>query len=155
MLPRNRLLARVRQLRREGRSIVTTNGSFDLLHAGHVRYLEEARRQGDILVVGLNTDASVRRNKGPNRPIVPQAFRAQMLAALTCVDYVTLFDEKDPRRLLGLIRPDVHVNGAEYGKNCIESGVVRKAGGRLHLIPKFHGLSTSRLLRKIRSLPKI
>lgn len=78
-----------------------------------------------------------------------------MLAALACVDYVTLFEEKDPRHLLSLIRPDVHVNGAEYGRNCIESGVVRRAGGRLHLIPKHHGLSTSTLLRKIRNLPTI
>lgn len=130
---------------------MTTNGSFDLLHAGHAKYLQLARAEGDVLIVGLNSDRSVHSYKGPTRPIVPQRHRAAMLAALECVDFVTIFHERDPRRLLSIIRPDVHVNGSEYGANCIESGVVKHHGGRLHLIPKFFGLSTSRLLGRIRA----
>ena len=133
-------------LRAQAKRIVTINGSFDLLHSGHLYILNEARRQGDVLVVGLNSDASVRGYKGPNRPVVPEQHRAEMLLALRMVDYVHIFDEADPRAFLQQIRPDVHVNGMEYGEDCIERLTVTDAGGVLHVVPRLPGLSTSGLL---------
>jgi D-glycero-beta-D-manno-heptose 1-phosphate adenylyltransferase len=125
------------------------NGSFDVLHSGHLHILSEARRQGDVLVVGLNSDASVRRYKGPDRPIVPERQRAEMLLALRMVDYVHVFDEADPIAFLEEVRPDVHVNGAEYGEDCVESETVRHRGGRLHLVDRIAGLSTSGLVGSV------
>ena len=129
--------------------IVTVNGSFDVLHAGHLHILKEAKQQGDVLVVGLNSDASVRANKGPKRPVVPQAQRADMLLALRFVDYVHIFDEPVPMVFIAAVRPDVHVNGAEYGEDCVEAGVVREIGARLHLVPRIDGLSTSALIERL------
>jgi len=137
------------RLRAEGKTILTTNGSFDLLHAGHVRYLREARAQGDVLFVGLNSDASVRGYKGANRPFVGERDRAELLAALEMVDYVVIFDEKEPMRFIEAIRPHVHINGSEYGAECIEAPTVRRLGGRLHLIDRIEGLSTTALARRI------
>jgi len=136
-------------LRALGKRIVTVNGTFDVLHAGHLHILKEAKQQGDVLVVGLNSDASVRANKGPKRPVVPQAQRADMLLALRYVDYVHIFDEPVPMVFIAAVRPDVHVNGAEYGEDCIESGVVREVGARLHLVPRIDGLSTSALIERL------
>ena len=136
-------------LRAKGKRIATINGSFDVLHSGHLHILNEARRQGDVLIVGLNSDASVSAYKGPNRPIVPERQRAEMLLALRMVDYVHIFDEPDPISFLNEIRPDVHVNGSEYGANCIESDSVRKGGGIIHIVEKRPGLSTTRLLEAI------
>ena len=120
LVPRPSLRSLAATLRAKGKRLVTVNGSFDLLHAGHLYILEQARRQGDVLIVGLNSDASVRAHKGPTRPIVSERQRAQMLLALRMVDYVHIFDEPDPIAFLSEINPDVHVNGAEYGENCIE-----------------------------------
>lgn len=147
LLSRSDLAMQADLLRKQGKQIVTINGSFDLLHRGHVHILREARRQGDVLIVGLNSDASVRRYKGSNRPVVGEADRAEMLLALRMVDYVHLFDEDDPRAFLAEVRPDVHVNGAEYGTDCIEADVVRAHGGRLHLVPRLPGFSSSDIIR--------
>ncbi|MFH1850501.1 MAG: adenylyltransferase/cytidyltransferase family protein [archaeon] len=138
-----------RQLRKEGRAIVTCNGCFDIIHAGHVRFFHEAKNQGDVLIVAINSDASVRRIKGSARPINCQEDRCRVVAALGCVDYVTVFDEDDPREILSVIRPAVHANGEEYGEECIEAEVVKKNGGRIHLIRKIGGLSTSGLLKML------
>lgn len=151
LLARGQLAPMANSLRAHGKKIVTVNGSFDLLHAGHVHILEEARRQGDVLIVGLNSDASVRGYKGAGRPIVPEDQRARMLLALRAVDYVHLFDESVPMPFLLEIKPHVHVNGAEYGADCIEAPLVKENGGRIHIVEKIPGLSTSDLLGKIRS----
>jgi D-beta-D-heptose 7-phosphate kinase/D-beta-D-heptose 1-phosphate adenosyltransferase len=150
MLTRVALRPAAARLRGQGKRIVTINGSFDVLHAGHLHILEEARRQGDVLIVGLNSDASVRGYKGPGRPIVPEQQRAQMLLALRVVDYVHIFNESDPIAFLSEVRPDVHVNGAEYGQDCVESGVVKDGGGRLHLVGRVAGLSTTDVVGKLR-----
>jgi rfaE bifunctional protein nucleotidyltransferase chain/domain len=139
-------------LRSCGKTIVTLNGSFDLLHAGHLQIIFEAAQQGDVLIAALNSDASIRAYKSPSRPIVPLSYRLQMMAALEFVDYVTWFDETDPRSLLSRICPDVHVNGSEYGENCIEADTVRKNGGRIHIVPLVPGLSTSQIIAKIQTL---
>src|SRR5690606_16841370 len=136
-------------LRAQGRRIVTINGAFDVLHAGHLHILEDARAQGDVLVVGLNSDASVKRYKSPDRPFVSEGDPARMLLALRCVDYVHVFDEDVPMAVLEVVKPDVHVNGSEYGVDCIEAPVVRKHGGRIHIVEKVPGLSTSALVAKI------
>src|SRR3989338_3613429 len=119
--------------RKEGKTIVTINGTFDILHKGHEFILKSAKKQGDMLIVGLNTDSSVKQNKGPGRPINGEKARAMMLANFPFVDYVVLFDEKTPIELLEEIRPDVHVNGSEYGKECIEAPTVKKHGGKIYI----------------------
>ena len=107
------------RLRRRGKRIVFTNGCFDLLHIGHLRYLQRARRQGDRLVVAINSDRSVRKIKGPPRPLLPQAERAEVLAALSCVDYVTVFDEPDPLAVITALQPDFLIKGSDWGQNKI------------------------------------
>ena len=144
--------------RRDGRTVVFTNGAFDLLHAGHVTYLAAARALGDVLVVGLNSDQSVRGYKGPNRPLVPETQRGVVLAALRAVDYVTLFESPTAEPLVAALRPDVYVKGGDYahpaggdGKNLPEARIVLGYGGRVELIQYLAGLSTTALLAKIRS----
>lgn len=139
------------RLRNEGFSIATLNGSFDMMHAGHLFIIHEAAMQGDKLIVGLNSDASIKKYKSPTRPIISLEHRLEMIAALEFVDYVTWFDETDPREFLSQIKPDVHVNGSEYGSECIESEVVKANGGRLHLVPRIPGLATSQIIEKIRA----
>jgi D-beta-D-heptose 7-phosphate kinase/D-beta-D-heptose 1-phosphate adenosyltransferase len=151
LVPRDALARLAATLRAKRRRLVTVNGSFDVLHSGHLHILNEARRQGDVLIVGLNSDASVRRYKGPARPIVPERQRAEMLLALRMVDYVHVFDEADPIAFLSEVMPDVHVNGSEYGEDCIESETVRRNGGRIHLVERLPGLSTSGLLDRVRA----
>jgi D-glycero-beta-D-manno-heptose 1-phosphate adenylyltransferase len=126
--PAARWLLWRRPLRTKGRRIVTINGSFDLLHAGHLFILSQARQQEDVLIVGLNSDASVKGYKGDERPLVSERQRAEMLLALRTVDYVHIFDELNPIAFLNEVKPDVHVNGAEYGADCIESETVRLNG---------------------------
>ena len=140
---------RVTQLKKSGKTIATLNGSFDLLHAGHLHIIFEASKLADVLIVALNSDASVRGYKGEGKPLVPLQYRLQLISALGFVDYVTWFDELDPRAILGKICPDVHVNGAEYGENCIEKEVVVAGGGRLHLVERIDGLSTTDIIKKI------
>ncbi len=144
------VLAFRERARADGRTVVTTNGAFDLLSAAHVRLLRRAKDEGDVLIVGVNSDLSVRTLKGDRRPIVPGAQRAEIIAALSCVDAVFLFNDLDPRRWLLLLQPDVHVNSAEYGENCVESPVLREIGARLVLVPRSTDvLSTSDYVAKI------
>lgn len=149
---REEITAIVEKARSENKMIVTLNGSFDLLHTGHLDILEEAAKQGDLLIVGLNSDRSVKSYKGDSRPIIPEEHRARMLASLECVDYVTLFDEPTSLAFVESVRPDVHVNGADYGEDCIESPIVKKYGGRIHIVPFKTPISTSKIIGKIRSL---
>ncbi|MCB1108536.1 MAG: adenylyltransferase/cytidyltransferase family protein [Chlamydiia bacterium] len=150
MLPREALAKKVHELRAASKTIATLNGSFDLLHAGHLHMIFEASKQADVLIVALNSDASIKQYKSPDRPIIPLKDRMSMMAALGFVTYVTSFDETDPRALLEQIRPDVHVNGSEYGHNCIEAPVVKSAGGRIHIVDLIPGLSTTNILEKIK-----
>lgn len=141
---------KLKSLRERKLTIATINGSFDLLHAGHLFILHEASKQADRLIVALNSDRSIQKYKSPLRPIVTLQYRLEMMSALSFIDYVTWFDETDPRELLAKINPDVHVNGAEYGENCIEAEVVKKGGGRLHLVPRIPSLATTALIEKIK-----
>jgi rfaE bifunctional protein nucleotidyltransferase chain/domain len=150
VLTRDALLARLRRPR--GRRVVFTNGVFDVLHRGHVDYLARARALGDLLVVGVNTDASVRRlGKGSDRPVNPQDDRAYVLAGLFSVDYVTLFDEDTPRELISALRPDVLVKGGDYTRDTIVGAdEVEAAGGRVETIPLVPGRSTTSILQRVR-----
>jgi D-glycero-beta-D-manno-heptose 1-phosphate adenylyltransferase len=138
--------------KRSGKIIATLNGSFDLLHAGHLHIIHEASQRADILVVALNTDASIKRYKSPSRPLIPLKERMELVAALNMVDYVTWFDEDDPRAILAALRPDIHVNGAEYTSNCIEADTIKSFGGTLHLVNRIPGLSTSMIIEAIQNL---
>ncbi len=149
MIPPEAVEAKVAELRAQGKRIATLNGSFDLLHAGHLEIIYQASLQADVLIVALNTDRSIQEYKSPLRPIVSLQYRLPMMAALEMVDYVTWFDEADPRRILSLIKPDVHVNGSEYGNDCIEAEVVKQGGGRVHIVALVPGLSTSHVIKKI------
>jgi rfaE bifunctional protein nucleotidyltransferase chain/domain len=136
--------------RRAGRRVVFTNGVFDLLHPGHIRYLRAARGEGDVLIVGLNSDRSVRAIKGPSRPITPEQERAEILSALTFVDAVAIFDEDTPAEIIRLVQPDVLVKGADWGANAIVGrDTVEARGGRVVRMPVEEGWSTSELLKKM------
>ncbi len=137
------------RLRAAGRKLVFTNGAFDILHAGHVTYLQFAREQGDALCVGLNSDASVRRYKGDLRPVNPQDDRALVLAALECVDYVVIFDEDEPKELIGEIIPDVLVKGADWAHYVSGRDIVEAHGGRVVLAQMVEGRSTSNTIQRI------
>ncbi len=153
LLAREQLLDRyARDRRAPGQRVVFTNGVFDILHRGHVEYLYAARALGDILVVGLNSDSSVRRLKGPRRPLNPEYDRALVLAGLGCVDAVTLFDEDTPHQLIAALLPDVLVKGGDYRpEEVVGRPEVEAAGGRLVLIPFVEGRSTTGLVERIRS----
>lgn len=140
---------RVAEVREKNFRIATLNGSFDILHSGHLYMIFEAAKQADVLIVALNTDRSIKEYKNPLRPIIPLEDRVKMMASLAMVDHVTWFDETDPRALLARIRPDVHVNGAEYGENCLEADIVRAHGGMIHIVPVVPELSTSQIIKKI------
>lgn len=150
LLRRDELVTARQSLRHQGERVVFTNGCFDLLHAGHVQYLQAARALGDRLVVGLNADASVRQLKGPHRPIVPQAERAQVLAALACVDYVTIFEEPTPLQLITALQPDVLVKGGDYkAATIVGHDEVVARGGQVHIVPYVAGLSTTEIIAQI------
>ena len=149
LVERSELAILVARLKAQGKTIVTTNGSFDLLHIGHVTMLQEAKALGETLIVGVNSDRSIRRYKGKSRPICPEAHRAGMLAALECVDYVTIFDELTPIELLKILQPHIHVNSPEHGNDCVEREVVEQHGGRIHLSALVDGMSTTELLRRV------
>ncbi len=138
-------------LRREGRVISFTNGCFDILHYGHVSYLEAAKKQGRVLIVGMNSDASVRGLKGPLRPIVPQDQRAAVLAGLACVDFVVFFDDPTPYALISALKPDILIKGADWkGKEVAGADVVKAHGGRVEFIKYIERLSTTNIVEKIR-----
>lgn len=153
VLPRDQLFSVLSGERAKGKRIVFTNGCFDLMHIGHTRYLQAAKALGDILVVGVNSDVSVRTlDKAPDRPIVPEAQRAEVLAALGCVDFVVIFDESDPRQLIAAVQPDVLVKGGDWMiDQIIGRELVEARGGVVKTIPLVPGLSTTGLLQRIRS----
>jgi D-beta-D-heptose 7-phosphate kinase/D-beta-D-heptose 1-phosphate adenosyltransferase len=137
-------------LKTKGKRIVFTNGCFDLLHIGHIRYLEEARSLGDILVVGVNSDRSVRGLKGPNRPILPEEERAEILSGLECVNYITIFDEPTPLELISSLQPQVLVKGGDWTKEAaVGKEVVERLGGEVVILPFVEGSSTSNLIETI------
>jgi D-beta-D-heptose 7-phosphate kinase/D-beta-D-heptose 1-phosphate adenosyltransferase len=147
---RKGLLKIIKDLKAKRKRIVFTNGCFDLLHIGHVRYLEEAKALGDVLVVGVNSDTSVRKLKGPKRPILPEEERTEVLSGLGCVDYVTLFDEIDPLKLITSLHPDVLVKGGDWTKDQIVGREeVERSGGEVFVIPFVKGASTSNLIETI------
>jgi len=152
MLSRSDAAAFAQRLREAGKQVVFTNGVFDLIHPGHVRYLQEARSLGDALIVGVNADESVRRNKGEGRPVTPEGERAELIAALACVDAVTVFEEDTPADVIRAIQPDVLVKGADWAADQIVGReTVEARGGRVVRIAVEQGFSTTALLRKIRA----
>jgi len=141
--------------RARGRRVVATNGCFDLLHFGHVSYLQRARKLGDLLVVGLNGDRSVRELKGPGRPLVPQRQRAAVIAALACVDAVVIFPQKRAHRFLATVRPDIYVKGGDYRPETLdarERAVLTNLGSKIRILPFVKGFSTTRLIARIRKV---
>jgi D-beta-D-heptose 7-phosphate kinase/D-beta-D-heptose 1-phosphate adenosyltransferase len=154
ILSQEELIQATAREKRAGRRVVFTNGCFDLLHPGHVRCLAEARALGDVLVVAVNSDRSVRGNKGPERPLVSEQDRAEVLAALAAVDYVTIFDEPTPRELISRVLPSVLVKGADWPLEQVAGREeVEAAGGRVVSIPLASGYSTTSLVQRIRNSP--
>ena len=147
------LILTLKALRKSGKRIVFTNGCFDILHVGHVRYLAAARAKGDVLVLGLNSDTSVKSIKSDNRPVVSQDQRAEVLAALACVDYITIFDEPDPLTLIQAIEPDILAKGADWEETkIIGSDLVKSYGGKVVRIKVVPDISTSRIIRRVLEL---
>lgn len=147
------LLGKIAAYRRQGKKIVFTNGCFDILHWGHVSYLQQAKKNDSrVLVIGLNSDRSVRTlEKGPDRPVIPQKERAALLAAMSCVDYVVIFNEPTPEKLIGILKPDILVKGADWkGKVVAGADFVRSRGGRVEFIRYLSGLSTTNIIAKVR-----
>lgn len=160
-MPRNKLIAlqklkkHIGIARKKGKTIVFTNGCFDIIHAGHVRYLNKAKSLGDILVIGLNSDSSVRKIKGDKRPIVPQKERAEILSGLEAVDYVVLFNEPTPIKLIKTILPDILVKGADWASHeIVGADAVKAAGGKIKRVKLVQGRSTTNIIKKILELHK-
>lgn len=152
VVTQDELIFHVAEARRNGKRVVFTNGCFDLLHPGHTRGLEAARAMGDVLVVAINSDSSVRFLKGEDRPVIPQEERAEILAALEAVDYVVIFDELTPKELIARVLPDVLVKGGDWGRNeVVGREEVEAAGGRVESVSLVAGFSTSAILERIRS----
>jgi rfaE bifunctional protein nucleotidyltransferase chain/domain len=150
---REKLKELLNGLRQTGKTIVFTNGCFDILHVGHVRYLREAKKLGDILVLALNSDASVRVIKGEKRPLVPEDERADIMAALESTDYVILFDDATPQQLIEYLQPDILVKGGDWAETAIAGAdFVRASGGRVITIPLTEGRSTTNIVEKIRQV---
>jgi len=139
-------------LQENGETIATLNGSFDLLHPGHLEMIYQASQVADKLILLLNTDASIQAYKSENRPINPLEVRLQQIAALEMVDFVSWFADTDPRGILEKIRPNIHVNGGDYGEDCLESEVVKAHGGKIHIVELIEGYSSTNLIEKIKSL---
>lgn len=146
------LKSKIQDIKLENKTIATLNGSFDLMHAGHLHMIYEASKMADVLIIALNSDSSIKQYKSADRPIIALNDRLQMMAAIEFVDYVTWFDETNPCQVLEILKPDVHVNGQEYGENCIEAETVKANGGRLAIVPLVPGLSTSKIIEKIHNL---
>ncbi|MDU2063337.1 MAG: D-glycero-beta-D-manno-heptose 1-phosphate adenylyltransferase [Sporomusaceae bacterium] len=150
VIERDHLTKLGEMLRQQGKQVVFTNGCFDILHAGHVRYLNEARTLGDCLIVGLNSDASVQRLKGPSRPINQEADRAEVLAGLYAVDYVVIFSEQTAEPLVSELKPAIYVKGGDYSLDKLpEAAIVAAYGGKTVLVPEVKGRSTTRVIAKI------
>ncbi len=151
IMTRAKLSAFVKKAKKEGKKIVFTNGCFDILHAGHVRYLNKSKEFGDILIVGLNSDSSVKKLKGPSRPINSEYDRAEVLLGLKSTDYVIVFEEETPTKLLEKIKPDVYTKGADYTLETLpEASVVAKYGGQVKFIDLVEGKSTTKIIDKIK-----
>ena len=150
LIPRTEVVALSQRLRNEGRQVVFANGCFDLFHVGHVRYLEGARQQGDVLVVGVNSDRSVHQLKGEGRPLLPEDARAELLAAMECVDYVVIFDDATAESILRDLRPHVHCKGTDYTEATVpEREVIKDWGGRVAIVGDSKDHSTRDLLARI------
>ncbi|MDR0351863.1 MAG: D-glycero-beta-D-manno-heptose 1-phosphate adenylyltransferase [Opitutaceae bacterium] len=149
ILTRDQMKTEMAALRAAGKKVVFTNGAFDILHLGHLTYMTFARRQGDCLVVGLNSDASVKRYKGDKRPIVPEQERATLLAGLKCVDYVVIFDEDEPKELIAHILPDVLVKGEDWAHYVSGRDIVEARGGKVVLARMVEGRSTTNIIKKV------
>ncbi len=150
ILKREDLKKELEALRRQGRKIAFTNGCFDILHVGHVRYLREAKKTADVLVLALNSDISVRTIKGEKRPLVPQEERADVVAALESINYVTLFDEPTPLELIEYLRPDVLIKGGDWAEeNIVGRDSVKSWGGKVVVIPETEGASTTNIIDKV------
>ncbi|MGH7197490.1 MAG: D-glycero-beta-D-manno-heptose 1-phosphate adenylyltransferase [Candidatus Omnitrophota bacterium] len=148
-----RTVSLLKKEKKKGKKVVFTNGCFDILHVGHIRYLEKARLLGDVLVIGLNSDASVRKLKGAGRPVTRQKDRAEVLGALACVDHLVLFSDPTPERLIRAVRPDLLVKGGDWKKrDIVGSGFVESYGGKVRSLPYIGGFSTTGLLEKIKKL---
>jgi D-glycero-beta-D-manno-heptose 1-phosphate adenylyltransferase len=153
LIPRERIALLCNDLRLQGKKIVTTNGCFDLLHLGHITYLMEARQLGDLLIVGINSDLSVKKLKGESRPICQESARARQLAGLESVDFVCVFEESTPEKWLGEVRPDIHVKGGDYQpQNLPETRVVESLGGKVTCLSLIQGYSTSDMIHKIKTI---
>lgn len=140
----------VNELKNQNKKIVTTNGVFDILHIGHIRYLQEAKKLGDILIVAINSDNSVKKIKDPKRPLNNENDRAEALASLECVNYITIFSEENPINFLEIVKPDIHVKGGDYKiDKIIEKDTVERNNGKIVLIPEVKGHSTTALIKKI------
>lgn len=144
-------LGRISQeLKSQGKILVTTNGTFDILHVGHKRALEQSKSFGDVLIVGVNSDSSVKQYKSDLRPIVPENDRAEMLAGLACVDYVVIFQEKEPSNFLNIVKPHIHTKGGEYDpEKLIETAIIKQNGGKVVKTDQVLGLSTTNIIKKI------
>nr|WP_307905450.1 D-glycero-beta-D-manno-heptose 1-phosphate adenylyltransferase [Haliovirga abyssi] len=150
MIEKNNIEKIIKNLKQEKKTIVFTNGCFDILHVGHLRYLEEAKSYGDILVVGVNSDSSVRRLKGEKRPYVPENERMEMLAGLESVDYVVKFEEDTPIEILKQIKPDIHIKGGDYKEEDLpEAKVVKENGGIVKIVSLIQGKSTTNIIKEI------
>lgn len=153
IVPLAELATIVAGLRSQGKRIVTTNGAFDILHVGHARALQQAKSFGDVLIVGVNADSSVKQYKSDKRPVIGEQDRAELLAALACVDYVTIFAETDPRAFLEIVKPHTHVKSGDYeAEKMIETPTVRKHGGDVRIVPLIAGKSTTAIINKIREI---
>ena len=154
IIPFEKLTSLANDLRKAGKRLVTTNGCFDLLHWGHIKYLSDARSLGDVLICGVNADVSVKRLKGNTRPIWPERVRALQLAGLESVDYVAIFQEDTPVRFLEAVKPSIHVKGGDYkGKEIPEQKVMTSIGGKVVCVPLVEGFSTTSLIERLKLLP--
>ena len=150
LIEKENLVSTIEELRKQGKTIVTTNGCFDLLHVGHVRYLQKTKTFADVCIVMLNSDASVKRLKGESRPLNSERDRAEILCALSCVDYVVIFDEDTPRNLLDIIKPDVHTKGGDYTLDTLpEADVIKKNNIHVEFITFVEGKSTTNIINKM------
>jgi rfaE bifunctional protein nucleotidyltransferase chain/domain len=153
ILERNALKDKLEELRKKGKRIAFTNGCFDILHVGHVRYLREAKKTADILVLALNSDSSVRSLKGKERPLMNEKERAEILAALECIDFVTIFQELTPLELINYLKPDILIKGGDWPEEkVVGREEIKKWGGRVAIIPEVEGKSTTNIVEKIKKL---
>lgn len=153
ILARNVLKNKLEELRKKGKKIAFTNGCFDILHAGHIRYLREAKKTADVLVLALNSDSSVRAIKGEKRPLMSEEERAEILAALECIDFVTIFQELTPLELINYLKPDILIKGGDWPEEkVIGREEIKKWGGRVAIIPEVEGKSTTNIVEKIKKL---